>query len=97
MSVYTSHFAPPADKGDHLCSAPIPVCPLLVSSRIETALVTAPSSTDVCYRFGRLTRGKATVEIMMLVIIMWTDLMLFFVKSVFMKVYENGGVSDSIV
>ena len=29
-------------------------------------LVTAPSSTDVCYRFGRLTRGKASVEIMML-------------------------------
>ena len=31
-------------------------------------LVTAPSSTDVCYRFGRLTRGKASVEIMMLVV-----------------------------
>ena len=53
-----------ADKGDHLCS--VGSNPgLSVARQQPIPLVTAPSSVDVCYRFGRLTRGKATVEIMM--------------------------------
>ena len=71
-----------ADKGDHLCS--VGSNPgLSVARQQPRPLVTAPSSVDVCYRFGRLTRGKATVEIMMqLVIICRTNSdLLIIVKS----------------
>ena len=93
MSVYTSNnFAPPpaADKGDrHLCSAPIPVCPLQPDRDTATCYSSIINRCLLQIRPVNPWEGnRGNYDV---VIIIWTDLMMVFVKSLFLKVYKNGG------